>query len=219
MPISSSGTKLTGRIYQVGIPAMLSNLLPSLMITVMNAILAAFSATSVLILGIYYKLQTFIYLSANGIVQGIRPLVAYNFGAGEPRRVRAITRTALAMTGFVMAVGTILCLVCPAQLISMFTTRKATIREGASALRIISAGFIISGVSVTVCGVLEGLGFGARSFVINMLRYVVLILPLSFILSRIFGATGVWNAFWITETVAAVISFIVYKMTIRGMVK
>ena len=212
-------TKLTGRIYQVGIPAMLSNLLPSLMITVMNAILAAFSATSVLILGIYYKLQTFIYLSANGIVQGIRPLVAYNFGAGEPRRVRAIARTALAMTCFVMAVGTILCLVCPAQLIGMFTTRAETVREGAAALRIISAGFIISGVSVTVCGVLEGLGFGARSFVINMLRYVLLILPLAFLLSRIFGAAGVWNAFWITETVAAVISFIVYKMTIRGMVK
>lgn len=205
------GLDLAGRIYRVGVPVMLSCALPSVMITVMNAILAACSASGVLILGVYYKLQTFIYLSANGIVQGIRPLVAYNYGARLPKRVKAISRIALVMSAAVMAAGTAVCLLFPAQLMGMFTDNKETIREGAGALRVISAGFIVSSVSVTMCGVLEGLGFGTWSFVINLMRYVVLILPAAFILSRFFGSAGVWNAFWVAEAASAAVAAWMYR--------
>lgn len=84
---------LIGRLYQVGIPATLNTALPSVQVSVLNQILTAFSGQYVLILGIYYKLQTFIYLTANGMVQGIRPLVGYNSGAGEAKRVQQIFRT------------------------------------------------------------------------------------------------------------------------------
>ena len=83
---------LAGRLYGIGIPAILNQALPSVLITLLNGILSAFSATDVLILGIYYKLQTFIYLTSSGIVQGIRPLVAYNYGAGDLKRVKGIVR-------------------------------------------------------------------------------------------------------------------------------
>ncbi|CCZ06503.1 mATE efflux family protein [Clostridium sp. CAG:127] len=86
---------LLGNLYTVGIPASLNMALPSLMISCLNGILTAFSEKYVLVLGAYYKLQTFIYLSANGIIQGIRPIISFNYGAGEKKRVRQIFRTTL----------------------------------------------------------------------------------------------------------------------------
>lgn len=206
---------LAGRLYGIGIPAVLNQALPSLLITALNSILAAFSQTDILILGVYYKLQTFIYLTANGIVQGIRPLVAYNHGAGLPGRVREIFRTALCSAFLVMALGTVLCLLIPQNLIGMFSANEDTISAGAAALRIICAGFMVSAVSVVVCGTLEGLGFGGMSFVISLLRYVAVILPTAWILSRIFGVAGVWHAFWIAETATAVAAAALYRSVIR----
>ena len=207
--------RLAGRLYGIGIPAVLNQALPSLLITVLNSILAAFSQTDILILGVYYKLQTFIYLTANGIVQGIRPLVAYNYGAGLMGRVRGIFRTALGSAFLVMVLGTALCLLVPQNLISMFSSNGDTISAGASALRIICAGFMVSAVSVVVCGTLEGLGFGGMSFVISLLRYVAVILPAAWILSRIFGVAGVWHAFWIAEALTAAAAAALYRSVVR----
>ena len=97
----------------------------------------------------YYKLQTFIYLSANGIIQGIRPLVGYNYGAGEHKRVDKIFRTAMKLTVSIMILGTILAWVIPYQLIGLFTANPETIKIGVTALRYISCGFAVSAVSVT----------------------------------------------------------------------
>lgn len=206
---------LAGKLYSIGIPAILNQALPSLLITILNSILAAFSQTDILILGVYYKLQTFIYLTANGIVQGIRPLIAYNYGAGMLRRVREIFRTALCIALLVMAVGTVFCLLIPQNLIGMFSSNTTTIHAGAVALRIICAGFMVSAVSVVVCGTMEGLGFGAMSFIISFMRYVAVILPVAWILSRIVGVVGVWHAFWLAESATAAISVILYRYTIR----
>lgn len=206
---------LAGRLYSIGIPAILNQALPSLLITILNSILAAFSQTDILILGVYYKLQTFIYLTANGIVQGIRPLVAYNHGAAMLQRVREIFKTALCAALLVMTVGTVLCLLLPRNLIGMFSSSAATVSAGADALRIICAGFMVSAVSVVVCGTMEGLGFGGMSFIISLLRYVVVILPAAWILSHIVGVAGVWHAFWIAEFLTAIVSTILYYCVMR----
>ena len=132
------------RLYSVGIPATLNLALPSVLISALNAILASFSQVYILVLGIYYKLQTFLYLPANGFVQGMRPLVGFNFGAGEYKRVRKIYDIVLCMSGAIMAAGTIICLALPGQLMGLFTDNPATIRTGETALRIISAGFLVS---------------------------------------------------------------------------
>lgn len=203
--------RLAGRLYSIGIPAILNQALPSVMIALLNGILSAFSAMDVLILGIYYKLQTFIYLTANGIVQGIRPLIAYNYGAGEIRRVRGIVRCAIVFTLIVMSIGMILCLTIPTQLIALFTENPETIRAGAQALRIISRGFVISSVSVVVSGTMEGLGFGSMSFVISLMRYTVLIVPAAFLLSRFLGSAGVWHAFCTAEFLSAGIAAVIYR--------
>ena len=202
---------LDKKLYAVGIPASLSLALPSLLVSALNSMLAAFSQSYVVVLGIYYKLQTFLYLPASGIIQGMRPVIGYNYGAQEYRRVKKIYLVTLAMSSVIMVAGTLICLAVPGQLIGLFTTNAETVRAGAMALRIICAGFIISSVSVTSCGALEGLGKGGPSLFISLCRYVLVILPAAFLLSRAFGAAGVWNAFWIAETVTAVISLVISK--------
>ena len=170
----------------------------------------------ILVLGIYYKLQTFIYLPANGIVQGMRPLIGYNYGAGEHQRVSQIFKIVLCMSSIIMVFGTVICLLIPGQLMGLFTHTEATIQAGETALRIIGAGFIVSAVSVTSSGALEGLGKGTPSLLISLCRYVVVIIPAAFLLSRFFGAVGVWNAFWITEAITATISLVIYRKAITG---
>ena len=217
--------KMVIKLYSIGIPATLNIALPSLLISALNAILAAYSEVYILVLGIYYKLQTFIYLPANGIVQGMRPLIGYNYGAGENKRVSQIYKIVLCMSGIIMVLGTVICLLIPGQLMGLFTHTEATIQTGKTALRIIGAGFIVSAVSVTSSGAddtqsclssgaLEGLGKGIPSLLISLCRYVVVIIPTAFLLSSIFGAVGVWNAFWITEAITAIISICVYYKAI-----
>lgn len=206
--------KMVIKLYSIGIPATLNLALPSLLISVLNAILAAYSEVYILVLGIYYKLQTFIYLPANGIVQGMRPLIGYNYGAGENKRVSQIYKIVLCMSGIIMVLGTVICLIIPGQLIGLFTHTEATIQTGETALRIIGTGFIVSAVSVTSSGALEGLGKGTPSLLISLCRYVVVIIPTAFFLSRLFGAVGVWNAFWITEAITAIISICVFHKVI-----
>ena len=203
------------KLYGIGIPAILNLALPSVMIFVLNGLLAQYSRSYVVILGIYYKLQTFLYFPASGIIQGMRPVIGYNFGAGERERVGTIYKTTLAMTGVIMAAGTLLCLTIANTLIGAFTDNAETIIAGGTALRIISAGFIVSTVSVTASGALEGIGMGVQSLVISLLRYIVVILPSAFILCHLFGGGAVWNAFWITEFSAAVVAEIVYRGTIK----
>lgn len=198
------------RMYAIGVPATLNMALPSLQISVLNGILAVYSSAYVLVLGAYFKLQTFLYLTANGVVQGMRPLLAYNYGAGEKKRVNQIYKTALRIIAGVMVVGTLLCMSVPDKLIGLFTNNAQTIKIGQNALRMISLGFVVSSVSVTASGALEGLGKGARSLVISLMRYLLIMLPAAFILSRSFGPSGVWSAFWITEFITAIVAHRLY---------
>ena len=205
------GKKMVIKLYSIGIPATLNLALPSLLISALNAILAAYSEVYILVLGIYYKLQTFIYLPANGIIQGMRPLIGYNYGAGEHKRVKKIFELVLVMNGLIMLGGTVICMTIPATLMGLFTHTPETIRVGETALRLISAGFLTSAISVTASGALEGLGKGMQSLVISLCRYIVIIIPAAMLLSYAIGATGVWHAFWIAEGLTAIISMLVFR--------
>ena len=202
---------MAGRLYAVGIPATLNMALPSLLITALNGILAAYSQIYVVVLGIYYKLQTFLYLPANGIIQGMRPLIGYNYGAGETKRVHKLFADTLYLSLGIMLFGTVFCQLFPDTLIALFSSNPETIQAGGTALRIISLGFLVSSVSITSSGALEGLGKGTPSLIISLCRYTVIIIPAAFILSRIFGASGVWYAFGITEFATAVIAYLTYR--------
>ena len=210
-------TVLIGKLYSIGIPATLNMALPSLLISALNGILSIFGEAYVLVLGAYYKLQTFIYLPVNGIIQGIRPLVGYNYGAKEYRRVKNIFMTALTMAFAIMLLGLILSWSVPAALIGIFTANPATITIGVHAMHIISLGFIVSAVSVTCCGALEGLGAGMPSLMISLLRYLIIMIPAALLLCRPFLSDGVWIAFPVTEVMTAVIAWAIYHRQTKYM--
>ena len=202
---------ITARLYAVGIPAALNLALPSLLISCLNALLAELSQAYVVVLGIYYKLQTFLYLPASGIIQGMRPVIGYNYGAGERERVSRIFQVALALCACIMMIGTVLCLAFASPLMALFTENVRTVVIGAHALRIICVGFLVSAVSVTASGALEGLGKGTASLVISLCRYTVVILPIAVVLCKIMGANGVWHAFWVTEFISAGVALVAWK--------
>lgn len=202
---------LLKKIYAVGIPATLNMALSSLLISSLNAILAVYGQMYVMILGVYYKLQTFLYLPANGIIQGMRPLIGYNYGAGETKRVHRLFADTLYLSLGIMLFGTVFCQLFPDSLIALFSSNPETIQAGGIALRIISLGFLVSSMSITSSGALEGLGKGTPSLLISLCRYTIIIIPAAFILSRIFGASGIWYAFGITEFATAVIAYMTYR--------
>ena len=173
---------LDGKLYAIGVPAILNLALPSLLVTFLNGLLAVYSQSYVTVLGIYYKLQTFLYLPANGIVQGMRPLVGYNYGAREHGRVSRLYNLTLGLSAGIMAIGTLLCLTIAGPLMGLFTSNPETIAIGQTALRIICLGFIVSAVSTTSSGALEGLGKGVPSLVISLCRYIIFIMPIAWVL-------------------------------------
>ena len=206
---------LAARLYSVGIPGALNLALPSVLVSALNGLLAAYSQSYVVILGIYYKLQTFLYLPASGIVQGMRPIIGFNYGAGEHKRVRKIYEITLIMCAVIMLIGTGICLAIPEQLIGLFSSNPETIRLGGQALTRISVGFLISAVSITSSGALEGLGKGGSSLIISLCRNVIVILPAAYLLSHLGGGVFVWHAFWITEVISAAVSLVVYRRAVR----
>ena len=179
------------------------------MIIGLNAILSSFGSAYVFVLGVYYKLQTFLYFILSGLVQGIRPIISYNEGANEYKRVNKIVLYSLITSVIVMCIGTILFLSIPDLFIAIFTKNNTTIEIGAKALRIISLGFIVSSFSYVISGVFEALSKGLPSLVISLIRYL-LIIVLAIILSRIFRETGVWVSFPVTEVLAFIVSLILY---------
>ena len=151
-------------------------------------------------------------MPSNGIIQGIRPLVGYNYGAKEYNRINKIYKLTLGLSLIIMIAGTLLCFVFPKEIMGLFTKNKETLDAGVIALRIISISFVFSSTNFLVSSVMiEGLGMGIPSLIISLCRYVVIILPCAYILSSLLGPTGVWHAFWITEVFTAVISLLIYK--------
>lgn len=203
------------KLYLVGAPSALNMGLPSLLIIILNGIAAAFSPVYILILGVYFKLQSFIYLPANGIVQGMRPILSYNYGAGETQRMKQIIKICTIMIMVIMGAGMLLFLLIPGEVMALFTADADTIKKGVSALRIISLGFVVSGVSVICCGALESLGLGIASFVISSLRYLVIIVPAALIGSRLAGINGVWAAFPAAEGLTAIAAIVIFLLCYR----
>lgn len=206
--------EICGGMYSVGVAATLNMALTSLLLTALNAILAPFSQVYILVLGVYYKLQALLYQGASGVVQGMRPLIGYNYGAGEQERVKKIFRAAFMIVGIIMTAGTLLGELMPDFLMGLFTQTPSTVEIGRTALRLISPGFVMSTVSVIASGAFEGLGMGLKSLKISLMRYVVIIIPIAFVLSRIIGPTGVWHAFWQAELITAVYAGASWKRTI-----
>lgn len=205
------------QIYSVGIPSSIMTTLPSVLISILNGLLIGFSDVYVAVLGIYFKLQTFIYMPANGIIQGLRPIVGYNYGAGEIKRMNQSIHYSLLLTAILMALGTVAALAFPVQILSLFDADSALMESGVTALRIISLGFLISTFSIVYCGTFEALGKGKESLIISLLRQFIITIVLSYIFSGIFGVNGIWASFPIAEGIAAIAAIFLFFKTKKNL--
>lgn len=191
------------QIYGVAIPSAMIMALPSALVAGLNRILSGFSQMAVTVFGIYYKLQTFVYMPVNGLVQGIRPVIAFNYGAGNKKRKSDAVRLSLFIAGAVMTAGILLSQLIPVPVLKIFNSDSEMLSMGETALRIISIGFLPSALSIITSAVFESIGKGLPSLSITLLRQLIIVLPLALLLSRNFGLPGVWSALPAAETITA----------------
>lgn len=213
-PLSPKGFRPRGDILaelcRIGIPAAAMQSLSSVMTLGLNKIMALYDPNAVFILGAYFKLQTFLIMPVSGLTNGLTPLVSYNYGARSRERILALTRFALALGAAIMAVGTILLLLIPGPLLSLFGADQAVLDSGIPALRWIAVGLIFSGLSMVLCAVFQALGAAMTSLVISLLRQVVLILPAAYLLGLV-QVRLIWASFPLAEVLACLAALVLFR--------
>ena len=198
-------------IYRIGVPAIIMQSLSTIMTMGLNKILGLFSATDVVILGAYFKLQSFIYMPVYGLTNGLVPVVGFNYGARSRSRITQAIRFSLVLSVSIMAVGMLLLLLVPALLMGFFTERPDTIAAGTAALRIVALSFPFAGLGVVLSSVFQALNRPILSLVISLLRQLILVLPVALFLCLV-DHTLVWWTFLLAEAVAAAVSLIFYRL-------
>ena len=173
------------------------------MVSAINAILMPISPVAVAFFGVYYKLQNFLFMPMNGLGQAAIPIVGYNYGAGQPKRIRAAFLTAVPMAAGIALLGTVIFCAIPEPLLGLFDADAAMLALGVPALRTISFTFVFAAVTMILGYADSGLGNGLINMVGTGLRQVVILVPLIWILVRSAGMDFVWYAFWVAEPVAA----------------
>ena len=199
-------------IYTVGVPSMLMMSIGSLMDVGMNKILISVSDTAVSVFGVYYKLQSFVFMPVFGISQGMVPIVGYNYGARRVPRMKQVVRLALFSAFVVMGLGTLLFQLCPRVLLSWFSATEEMYSIGVPALRICSLGFLLSAACIMLGDTLMGMGIGYVSAVNSFLRQIV-------ILERVWGVESVWYAFVASEFMSLTYSTIMFVKLWREKVR
>lgn len=197
-------------LYTIAIPSGVMMCLPSLLVSILNGILASVSQTAVAFFGIYFKLQTFIYMPSNGIIQGMRPIMSYNYGANQRERMNQTLKAALMSISVIFILGTILFFCFPTTILSFFNANKHMLDIGVIGLQILSFSFICSIFGILMSGVFESLGYGKYSLLISLLRQFFIVIPLSLILLPILGIEGVWITFPIAEFIASNVAYLLY---------
>lgn len=194
--------KTIARIYEVGIPSIIMQAIGSVMTYGMNRILIAFSSTAVAVFGVYFKLQSFIFMPVFGLNNGMVPIIAYNYGAGKKDRLIKTLKLSIIYAVGLMLLGVIIFQLFPAPLFALFDASETMLAIGIPALRIISLSFIFAGFCI-VCGSLfQALGNGVYSMVVSIARQLLVLLPVAYLLSLSGKVEAVWWAFPIAEIVS-----------------
>lgn len=185
-------------IYAVGFPSIIMQSIGSIMILGLNAILSV-SPTHVTVLGVYYKLQSFVFMPCFGLNQGIMPIIGYNFGAKNRKRMYSALKRGLIIAIIIMSIGTVVMWTIPEKLISLFGGEEDLMLVGVPAFRTISICFIPAAAGILFTTLFQAVGKGVRSLIMSFCRQLVLILPIAFVISKTLGLNYVWAAFPIAE--------------------
>lgn len=199
--------KTVKNIYQVGIPAILMQSIASVLTALLNIILIALSEVAVAVLGIYFKLQSFVFMPVFGLNQGVMPIMGYNFGAKNKKRLMDCYKKAIFIALIIMTIGTVIFMTIPHILLSIFNADKEMLRIGVPALRIICINFIPAALGIMSSTLFQAVGKGTYSLLVSTLRQLVIILPSAYFLSKL-GINATWFAFPIAEALSLVVCII-----------
>jgi Na+-driven multidrug efflux pump len=193
----------------------------SFMISGLNAILIGYSAAAVAVLGVYFRVNSFLFMPVFGLNQGSLPVMGYNYGAGNRKRLMDAYKTAVMIAMCVMAAGTALFWIFPGQIMRLFSATPEMMQLGVPALRIISICFVSAAFSIVTTGMFQALAHGFLSMLISLLRQLILTLPLTWLLLRYAGIMFVWASFPIAEFTSLILTSVflryIYKKEIRNL--
>ena len=195
-------------IYSVGFPSIIMASVGSVMTFGMNKILMSFTSTATAVFGVYFKLQSFVFMPVFGLTNGMVPIVAYNYGARKPKRITKAIKLSIIYGVCIMVAGFTVFQLFPGELLGIFSASEDMLVIGIPALRIVSISFLIAGFGVVASSVFQALGHGFLSLAVSVLRQLVVLLPTAYILAKTGGLHACWWAFPIAEMFSGVICFL-----------
>ena len=195
---------IISRIYAVGVPSIIMSSIGSVMVFGMNKILIAFTTTATAVFGVYFKLQSFIFMPVFGLNNGMVPIVAYNYGARRPDRIKHTIKLSVIYAVSIMFIGLLVFQFAPQVMLDLFRSQEDSsssnmLTIGVPALRIISLSFLFAGYAIVCSSVFQALGHGVLSLIVSVVRQLLVLLPVAFLLSRLGELSLVWWAFPIAE--------------------
>lgn len=211
--------KIIADIYKIGIPSVLMVGIGSLMTFLLNKILLSFTTTAAAVFGVYFKLQSFIFMPIFGLNNGVIPIIAFNYGAKKKERITECLRFSCVIAVSIMAFGMILMWLMPEQMLRLFDAKEEMIELGVPALKIISTSFILAGVCINLGSAFQALGKSYFSMIISFCRQIVVLLPAAYLLSKTGVLNNVWFAFPIAEVMSLTVTLICFSYIYKKIIK
>ena len=214
--------KVCGSILYIGIPSAIMGSIGSFMTYGVNKILFAFGEigkTAAAVFGIYFKLQSFVFMPVFGLNNGMVPIVSFNYGARRADRILQTVRLSAIYAVSIMVVGMAVVQLIPGQLLLLFDASEHMLRIGIPALRIISLCFVFAGFTIVCSSVFQALGNSFFSMIMSITRQLAVLLPAAYVLAHTIGLEAVWYAFPIAEVFCLVIAVIMLRHTYNKVIK
>lgn len=208
------------RILAIGVPSVVMMSIGSVMTFSMNLILIAFSSTAVAVFGVYFKLQSFIFMPIFGLNNGSVPIMAFNYGARRPDRMMQTVKYAIITAMSIMLLGTVIFQIMPDKLLRLFDASDDMLSMGVIALRIISVHFPIAGACIVMGSIFQALGYSVYSMVVSIIRQLVVLIPTAFLLGKLTGNVDmVWLAFIVAEASSLLVSAFFFRRIYGNVIK
>ena len=204
-----------GRIYRIGVPSIIMQSIGSVTTFAMNNILLMFSSTAATVYGVYFKLQSFIFMPIFGLTNGLIPIVAYNYGARNKKRIFAALKLAICIAVGIMTLGLAAFQLFPATLLGLFEASDTMLSIGVPALRIISLSFVFAGFGIMCSATFQALGNGVYSMIVSAIRQLIVIVPAAYLFARVLGLHAVWWALPLAEIAALTMCIFFLKRIIE----
>lgn len=203
--------RVIGKIYSVGIPSIIMASIGSVMTFGMNKILISFTSTATAVFGVYFKLQSFVFMPIFGLNNGMVPIISYNYGARKPERMMKTVKLSILYATVIMLIGVLIFWLMPDKLLAIFNASDTMQQIGVPALRTISLCFVFAGFSICMLSVCQSLGHGLLSLSVSVVRQLVVLLPSAYLLARFSGLDALWWSFPFAELFSFVLCLIYFR--------